>query len=54
VAEPARRRGSDELRAVRRALLESGPAEARKAVVLHEVLGKPLAYRDEGAGGSPR
>jgi hypothetical protein len=54
VAEPTRRRGGDELRAVRQALLESGPAEARKAVILHEVLGKPLAYRDEGAGGSRR
>jgi hypothetical protein len=34
--------------------VEGGAAEARKAVILHEVLGKPLAYREEDAGGSPR
>ncbi len=48
----ARRRGgpSEEVRAVRRALVEGGAAEARKAVILHEVLGKPLAYREDGPG----
>lgn len=54
VSQPPRPRASDELRAVRRALVEGGAAEARKAVILHEVLGKPLAYREEDAGGSPR
>lgn len=35
-------------REVRAALVEGGPEAARRAVILQEVLGKPLAYRDDG------
>lgn len=51
VPEPRRGGPGREVREVRRALLEGGASEARKAVILHEVLGKPLAYRDPGPEG---
>jgi hypothetical protein len=41
--------GSKAVREVRKALVEGGREEARKAVILHEVLGKPLAYREDEA-----
>lgn len=40
-----------EVREVRRALVEGGRGAARRAVILHEVLGPPLAYRKEDPGG---
>ena len=41
---------SREVRAVRAALVEGGPRLARQAVILREVLDKPLAYREDGPG----
>lgn len=49
-APPVRQGPSREARAVRQALVEGGSAAARRAVILHEVLGKPLAYRQDGPG----
>lgn len=47
---------SREVREVRRALIEGGRSAARRAVILHEVLGPPLAYREgdpDGPVGGP-
>lgn len=52
VPEPASGGPSREVRAVRQALMEGGSDAARRAVILHEILGPPVAYRDEGGGGS--